>query len=59
MLYPRNQRHEIVLGFKNSLKIHATEMKQASNQKSGHIDSYHHSSSSDVLALSVQSGSIK
>ena len=51
--------HEMVLGSDDALKIHAAEMKQAASQKSGHTDSHDHSSSSDVLALSVQSGETK
>jgi uncharacterized cupredoxin-like copper-binding protein len=51
--------HEMVLGSDDALKIHAAEMKQAASQKSGHTDSHDHSSSSDILALSVQSGETK
>jgi len=51
--------HEMVLGSDDALKIHAAEMKQASTQKSGHTDSHDHSSSSDILALSVQPGETK
>ena len=51
--------HEMVFGSEDALKVHAAEMKQASTQKSGHTDSHDHSSSSDILALSVQPGSTK